>query len=236
MLDELKSLLPLQEIDKKIFEIKSLIDEIPPKIEKIENLIKEKKDEIACLSKEYEKLVLQHKEKEIEMGKCEETVNSLQARLYQVKTNKEYSALQEEIASLKSKISGLEDEILALLEELDSAQEKKRQAQMDIEKEISDMEKSKAELIAEQERLKKEMDSLQEKRKTIASEIPQDILSIYERILEHRGGVALCKVTSKGVCTGCYLSLPPQVVSELMLGNKIIYCEGCGSILYYVEE
>ncbi len=236
MLDELKSLLPLQEIDKQIFEIKSLIDEIPPKIENIEKLIVEKRNEISALSKEYEKLALQHKEKEMEMGKCEDTLNSLQARLYQVKTNKEYSALQEEIEGMKLKISSLEDEILALLDELDAAREKKEQLRMDIEREISDLEKSRGELIAEQERLEKEIGSLKEKRQDIAAAVPQDILSIYERILEHRGGTALCKVTSKGVCTGCYLSLPPQVVNELMLGNKIIYCEGCGSILYYAEE
>ena len=236
MLDEIKSLLPIQEIDSEIYKIDNLLTEIPTKLNNLDAEINRKKEEISAISKEYESLVLSDKEKEIELSKSEETLKSLQAKLFQVKTNKEYSALQDEISNLKQKISSMEDEILTLLDMVEDAKKKKDNAREQIEAEIKKIEEKKQEIVREQKELESKLTELKEKRDELTSGINKELLSIYEKILQHRGGKAICKVGKEGVCTGCYLSLPPQVVNELMIGKKLIYCEGCGCILYYSED
>jgi predicted nucleic acid-binding Zn-ribbon protein len=37
-----------------------------------------------------------------------------------------------------------------------------------------------------------------------------------------------------GSCSACFMSLRPQVMSEVRLGEEIITCDNCNRILYYV--
>ena len=48
-------------------------------------------------------------------------------------------------------------------------------------------------------------------------------------------GVALVKIEG-GSCQGCNMVLPPQVISEVMIGATLHNCESCVRLLYYEPE
>lgn len=236
MLKEIEQLLPLQEIDQEIYSLRSRLNEFPPQIEalvqEIESIQRQVKDRLNAL----EKSKIQHKELELELGKKESDLKKHQAQLFQVKTNKEYSALQEEIAKLKEEISSLEDKILDLLDKMETEESEVKNFSLQSEKKIGHIKEKIDSLKQEKNRIEARIEELSEKRKELASAVDPKLLEHYERILEHRGGIAISPVGKDGVCGGCYRSLPPQVLNELMLGSKLIHCETCGCILYYREE
>ena len=56
-------------------------------------------------------------------------------------------------------------------------------------------------------------------------------LSLYERVLAGREGLALVPLVNKS-CGGCHMVQPPQVISEARLNAKLVTCDSCNRILY----
>src|SRR3989338_9524733 len=88
---------------------------------------------------------VKRKEKEVDLASKETTMKKYNLQLMSVKTNKEYTSLQNEIEGLKADNSVLEEEILNFMEEIDSLR-------MRISKENESLiqEKSKIELRSEE--------------------------------------------------------------------------------------
>ena len=48
-----------------------------------------------------------------------------------------------------------------------------------------------------------------------------------------RDGVAVAEARNRS-CTACFMSLRPQVMSEIRRGEEVLTCDNCGRILYFV--
>ena len=64
--------------------------------------------------------------------------------------------------------------------------------------------------------------------------LPVDLRAEYNRISEARGEEALAAVDDN-VCGGCYQTLTPQTINELVL-TKAVFCKTCGCLLYLSED
>ncbi len=118
----------------------------------------------------------------------------------------------------------------------------------DLKKEIETL-KEKLETVkkhsaAELEHLRQELEAISvkvrakmEERKSKASRLDRQTLSIYERVRKGRGGHAVVRVTqSRPACSGCYKTLPPQRIQELKRDDQVITCQNCGRILIWLAE
>ena len=83
--------------------------------------------------------------------------------------------------------------------------------------------------------LEKELSRCLEQRGSTASKVDAGLLSMYERIRKAKDGLAFVLVKGS-TCQGCFMELPPQVVNELMKGDKIVTCERCSRLLYWEGE
>ena len=159
-----------------------------------------------------------------------------QERLSQVKNNREYDALQEEIDVHREKISESETEILRIMDSLD-------QLKKELEAKKADFKELKQKNEEEIERLDQVLKSIEEKRllqeeerKKIVVRIDKNLFNTYERIRKgYKNGVAVAKV-KRDACGGCFQKIPPQQISEIKKNERIIRCETCGRILIWVEE
>jgi hypothetical protein len=61
-------------------------------------------------------------------------------------------------------------------------------------------------------------------------QLPDNIRRAYERSVESKGLDAMSAVEDDS-CSGCYQTLTPNQCNELELG-KVVFCEGCGRLLY----
>ena len=71
-------------------------------------------------------------------------------------------------------------------------------------------------------------------RDQVFAGLPKALTSLYSRISNKiRDGVAVAEARNRS-CTACFMSLRPQVMSEIRRGEEIITCDNCGRILYYI--
>jgi predicted nucleic acid-binding Zn-ribbon protein len=140
-------------------------------------------------------------------------------------------AMEKEIAGSQADKSLLEEEIIFILDEIEEGakaidEKKKHSAE---EKQRIDADKKR--IDSEKQEIEKRLSELGEKRKTIIPLIDRDTLSRYERILQGKDGLALVPVVGEN-CGGCYVNLPPQIINEIRLKERIMYCERCARMLY----
>jgi len=117
--EQINYLIKLQAVDTQIYQLQQEKQNIPLKLKELEEEFTKKKENLSHLEKKGLDLQKQGKEKELDLASKEEDGRKLQTQLYQIKTNKEYTAKLKEIEAAKADVSVLEDAILVLLEETD---------------------------------------------------------------------------------------------------------------------
>ena len=122
--EQIKVLAELQKIDAEIYQLKKELSVCPALQQKIEAEFEKKKTGIKAAEEEFKKFQMKQKEKEVDLLSKEEKIKKLQAQLYQLKSNKEYAAMDLEIKGLKADKSVLEEEILKFLDSADQVKSK----------------------------------------------------------------------------------------------------------------
>jgi uncharacterized protein len=228
-------LIKLQDMDLEIYRLRLESEEKPKHIAFLKDSLESKKVGVKQAEDNLKALQLKHKEKEVALGSKEAEINKLEGQLYQIKTNKEYTAMLNEIGSRKADNSLLEEEIINLMDSIDHAKtiidkekEKFNQESKDIQIKIEGIEKDMRDI-------KSQISELESRRQEIIPSLDSKLVSEYERILSGRGGQALARVIN-GACGGCYMQLPPQVINEIRMKQSIIRCENCQRMLYIIDE
>jgi len=234
MEEQIKLLIELQGLDKEIFKFEKDLAQAPEQIKSLDAEYKQKEEEVKAKDTELKQVQVAHKTKEIELKTKEDSIKKLEGQLYQLKTNKEYTAMENEIKGVKADCSLLEEEIITLLDKIDEAENQKKQRSEELKVEQKKTEDEKKRISEE---IKKEQESLNQiktQRNTLAEKVDKNILSKYERILHNREGMALVPVRGNA-CQGCFLNLPPQVINEIKMKEDFVFCESCARILYMEE-
>lgn len=232
---QIKNLILLQELDSEIYALKSEKEAKPKEAKAIEEVFEGKKLNLANLEKGLLDLQKQRKDEELELASKEDGIKKLQTQLYQLKTNKEYQTMLQQINDAKADNSIIEDKILELFGFADKAKleiegEKKR---LQEEEKLFKEQKNKIEIRVKE--IDDRIAQLETQRKQILPQIDNKILSQYERILLNRDGLAITSVKNNS-CQGCNMFVPPQVINLIKMYERIITCEVCNRILYIVEE
>ena len=227
----INNLKELQSVDKTIFAFKKQLSEIPVRLKAMDSEAEAAASKVKQKEEERKNFQLRHKEKEIDLEQKEGAIKKLQGQLYQVKTNKEYTALEKEIAGLGADKSLLEEEILSLLDEIDAAEKAVNEEKGGFEAQKKKIDAEKKEIDSEKTGIQKGLAEAEERRKAITPLIDKETLSRYERILHGKDGIAIVPVVGEN-CGGCYMNLPPQVINEIRIKENIVYCERCARMLF----
>jgi len=231
---DIETLIKLQEIDVQIFKIKKTLEQKPLEIKVLEDEFLSRVSSLKKLEDEVKQVQIKHKEKDLDLQTKEQTIDKQKAQLYQIKSNKEYNALQLEIEKEKADNSLLEEEIIIILEKIDKLKQSIATEKESTQVEENKLKQTKTDIELEIKKLTEELDVLSVQRKRIhASDIKPNVLALYERILENKGELAIVSVKDNA-CAGCFMEIRPQVLNELNLG-KLLTCETCARILY-VEQ
>ena len=233
---QLHTLIELQAYDTRIAALDAEAARLPRQIEAIQTALAEARKAMETLKARADvtRKELRTKEKDLEVVAAKRSKS--EARLYEVKTNKEYSAVLIEIEDIKQEKGQAEEEILALMElgerlatdiregegRLKAREDQARQDEAAVRKKLAAVEEELAVVRAE--------------RDSRARELPRPLLTDYEKILKARGGVAVAAVTgTPSICGGCRMTIRPQALQELRAGTGLMLCESCGRFLYWNE-
>jgi len=231
MSDQIQTLRQLQEVDAQLYRLRREQQQKPLVLERTKQLVAEQQAKAQASEAHLKALQVQQKEQELELATKEASVKKLQMQLFQVKTNKEYTAIQHEIEQTKADVSLTEEEILKVMDAIE-------QAAQDRQTQLAQATKQQAHLQEEEIRLNQELRAIEEQigrfqgqRNDILPLINAPTLAVYERVLTSRDGLAMVPLVQES-CGGCHMVQPPQVVSEVHLNAKLVTCESCNRILY----
>ncbi len=234
MRDQILVLDTLQRIDMELSQLEKNLREYPEKISDYESEIEASRKKLENSKKIKQEILVNKSGIELEILQNEDLIKTADQKLFEIKTHKEYEALQKQIADTKRKNSALEDNLLeqmVKLEGLESRISKEEEELANRENEYTDKIAGFKEKIEE---LKILYPPKIEEKVKIASGLTPDILSIYERVKKRNGFVLA--VARNEVCMGCYMHIPAQLFNEVLTLSRLIQCPSCQKFLYCEEE
>jgi predicted nucleic acid-binding Zn-ribbon protein len=178
----------------------------------------------------------QEQRRELEKGAAvyQGRLAKFKEQLSAVKTNREYQAMQHEIATAQSELGTAEEKVLEQMVDADDITADIKQAEAAfarVQKEIDAERRTLADELAAAER---ELAQAAERRDTLVRETPRALLDLFHQVAKARKGVAIASATRDGLCSVCHVRLRPPVFQKVRHNDEIVQCETCQRILYYV--
>lgn len=230
MREQLQTLAKMQALDDEIGRYKILQQELPKQLnEIIESVEQATANLLACESVRAE-IGKKQRTCEADIKQFQEQARKYAGQLAEIKNNKEYKALNSEIAFLKGKISDVESQILELMEQDNDAKEKVAEAKTELEKAEQCKRDKEGDLRRQIESLDSQIEAIRTKRNELARSLPIPVVKHYGNMIKHKNNQAVA-YNREGSCGGCGFVIRQQMRIELQLMRKIVYCENCGRIL-----
>ncbi len=231
MIEQLRQLLQLKDLEEEIGSLNAAIKETPSKIDALRLTIDRVKADFEKLKQRETGLKKDYKLKEVDIKTIEEQLGRLNGQLFTVKTNEEYRAMLKEIEGLKQKKKTVEDEMIAVMEEEEDVRGKIKQGEKETASVISRQQEEMKALEARLTDLQLRFSTQCEEQVRVRDTLSKASLKDYERIKKARK-TGVSRVTGN-TCEGCNASLSHQVINELKKGDKIMFCDYCGRIVIW---
>src|SRR5262245_2563893 len=155
-------------------------------------------------------------------------------QLSAVKTNREYQAMQHEIATAQTDLGAVEEKVLERMMEADAIAADVKRAETALaaqQKEIEAEKKTLAqELVSDEAALAK----ASEARTALVKDLEPRLMALFEQVARVRKGVAISTATRDGLCALCHVRLRPSVFQQVRHNDSIIQCESCQRVLYWI--
>src|SRR5581483_8176536 len=222
MRNQIAVLETLQQLDLELGELEDNLEKYPQEMTRCEEELRRIKESVSKIKEE------------LNGRKKKEKIKRLEGRLFEIKTYKEYEALQKEVAEAKKLTAEIEEEILKEMESVEDLEALLKEK----ENELAERGKEYEEVInsynGKINELKSVYETKKQEKKRVTSIVSPEILSMYERI-RTRNGVALAPARNE-ICTGCNMNIPPQLFNEVLTSSRMIQCPNCHRILYCEEK
>ena len=233
MNEQLEHLLRLQEADLEILDLQIKIKKIPQEIQILEENLQQSQGAFEAVE---ERLVENREARRLQEGEVEDLRQKLSKyknQLMEVKSNKEYQAMQHEIEGVEKAISEHEDGILERMMEADELKDELQSAQREAQQREKEVQQQHKEMEAFASQADQEIARLMERKEELSQSVASSVLAQYQRIAAANSGVAMAEARDQS-CQACHVRLRPQVFAELRTNSEIHRCDSCSRILYYL--
>lgn len=235
MLEAIEKLLILQDRDRRLARLESELGSIGPERDRLQARLTSAQAALDAAKLRVKQLETERKKLELEVGAKEELIQRYSLQQFQTRRNDEYRALTHEIDTCKAAIAKLEDQQLEFMEETERAQQQADAAATALAELRQMIAKQLADLDARQAALETELSSARAERARAAEAVEEGLLGRYERLRRSKGQQVIVGV-ERGVCGGCHMRIPPQVIVTCRAAQEIAHCPNCGRILYYTRD
>jgi uncharacterized protein len=173
------------------------------------------------------------REIEKDLAAVQGRLSKFKNQLMEVKTNKEYQAMQKEMSVAEQEISDHETRMLERMEEADGLALELKAAEAALKGAQAEIVQQREQLEAEKGDLERQLQATREERATVSAQTSGEALAVFDRLSLSRKGVAMAEARD-GLCTVCHVRLRPQVYNQARRNEGIIQCDSCNRILYFI--
>jgi uncharacterized protein len=235
MLETIEKLLVLQDRDRKIHRVQAELAHISPERESLKAKAASTQTQLDAAKIRGRQIESERKRLEIEVESKKTQIEKYANQQLQTRKNEEYRALAQEIEHCKAEITKIEDKEIELMEQAETAQKEVLRAMADANEAKKEVESQVTQLNQRAENLKKELAEFQAGRAELAAAVDEVARNRYERLMKSKGDNVVVGI-AHGVCGGCHMKLPAQVLLDCRSQKDIVPCGNCGRILYYSRD
>jgi predicted nucleic acid-binding Zn-ribbon protein len=231
---QLKVLIDLQGVDTRIAAHEAEAARLPKEIAAIHAAIETAKKEVEAGRARLDAAKKEQRSREKDLEVVQAKRSKTEGRLYEVKTNKEYSAVLAEIEEIKQEKGRVEEEILVLMESQERLTADIKDAEARFKARETQGKQEEAQLQEKLRAVEADLALVRTERTELAKQLPAPVLADYDKLLKARGGLALAQVVKPNLCGGCRMTVTPQRLQELRAQSALLPCESCGRYLYWL--
>jgi predicted nucleic acid-binding Zn-ribbon protein len=235
MFETIEKLLILQDRDKQLNRVKTELAHIEPERQMLKAKTSGAQSAVDAAKLKIKTIESRRKDLELEVEAKKTLIEKYANQQLQTRKNEEYRALAHEIEGCKEAIFKIENQEIELMEQTESTQKELARANQLLAEAKKLMDDQVAQLGTREENLKKELASLEANREELAAAVDDSARSRYERLVKSKGGNVVVGV-QHGVCGGCHMKLPAQILVTCQAQNELVGCINCGRILYYSRD
>ena len=235
MLDAIEKLLILQDRDRKIRRVNGELARIEPERRMFQAKAAEAQAALDAARNRVKQLEADRKALELEVESRNQLIARYANQQLQTRKNEEYRALTHEIDMCKAEIFKIEDNEIALMEQGEAAQKEVVRATQAANEARKLMDDQLAQLNTREQNLTNELAELETNREALSAAVDEAARSRYERLVKSKGENVVVGV-QHGVCGGCHMRLPPQLLVQCQAQQELVTCSNCGRILYYSRD
>jgi len=234
-------LLDVQELDSRADQLRhqraklpelAEIAELTAKRGDVDNLARDVRITVDDLTAEQKKVDL-----DVEAVKTRRTRDRDRMDQGLITNPKDLERMQHELVSLERRISTLEDEELEVMEKLEEAQAELAK----LEGMVAETDERLVALAAARDERLGDLDvrlqDVQGRRGPAAEGLPEDLLALYGRLREQKGGVGAAALRARE-CGGCRLTIDSVELTRIkgLPEDEVVRCEECQRILVRTAE
>jgi predicted nucleic acid-binding Zn-ribbon protein len=156
-------------------------------------------------------------------------------QLMEVKTNKEYLAMQHEISMAQDGVRTFEDKILEVMMAADELDGEIKAADKALAEEKVKVNEERTTRQKQSTTMESEIAELTGARAKVVAEMSREAVALFDHVSRARKGHAMAEARD-GHCTACHVRLRPQLFNEVRKGDKLIQCDSCTRILYSLPK
>ena len=230
---DLERLIQLQALDTQAAEARKAQTTIPETQHALDAKLEGARAEVAAAKDRQAANHADRRALEKDLAALNTRLTKYKDQLMEVKTNREYTAMQHEIETAQGEVKRLEDSMLEKMIEADDFASGLKAAEAALKAAEQQIVRERADLDVQLKVAGETLHSSLKAREALVAELPPPVVAVYDTVARGRKGIAVA-VARDERCGQCQVRLRPQVFVQIRQNSGIIQCDSCQRILYYV--
>jgi uncharacterized protein len=226
----LDALVRLQKLDTEIDHVRLALDSMPERRAALDARVAGATATLEQAKADAAANQAERRDHERDLAAVQTRLSRYRDQLMAVKTNREYTAMQHEIATAEAEVQRIEDLLLDVMVRADELAARVAEATSGLAEARGTVAAEATALEAEAVRLGEVRARLDEARAALAATVPEQPLALFTG-LRNRKGLAVTDIRD-GHCSACNVRIRQPVAQAARLGTAIMQCESCQRILY----
>ncbi len=235
MLEAIEKLLILQERDRTIRRLGGELAHLEPQRQMLRTKATGTQAALENVKARIKQIESDRKNLELEVQSKKQQIERYANQQLQTRKNEEYRALTHEIDTCKAQIFEIENREIELMEQAEAAQKELVRATREAQEAKKLVDEQLGQIGAREQNLKQELSELEANRAQSAAAVDSGVRARYERLVRSKGENVVVGI-QHGVCGGCHMRVPAQVLVACQAQQEIISCTNCGRILYWTPD
>ncbi|MGH9256997.1 MAG: zinc ribbon domain-containing protein [Vicinamibacterales bacterium] len=234
MTPDLERLVQLQDLDNAIEEARRKIAAHPQRLAEADARLSDATQRVEIVRQRLKDTQEARRALEKEAAVFQGRLTKFKDQLPEVKTNREYQAIQHEMATAQGELGNVEEKVLERMLEADAIAAEVKGAEAALARQQKDIALEKAALEQELMLMQRKLADASSRRASLTEATERRLIALFEQVAKARRGVAISLATRDGSCSVCHVRLRPVVFQMVRQNDQIIQCDSCQRILYYV--